>query len=88
MSQVLTNGESTTDSSSTNVEQAVRQRYSAASKEAEPALCCPVDYNTDYLEVLPEEVIEFDRLANDRDKALSEGFELKTRQWRISRISQ
>lgn len=36
---------------------------------------------------LPEEVIEFNRLANKLDKALSKGIELKTRQWRISRIS-
>ena len=35
-----------------------------------------------------EEVIEFNRLANDLDKALSKWIELKTRQWRISRISQ
>ena len=37
---------------------------------------------------LPKEVIEFNSLANDLDKALSKGIELKTRQWRISRISQ
>ena len=37
---------------------------------------------------LPKEVIEFNRLANDLDKSLSKGIELKTRQWRVSRISQ
>ena len=36
---------------------------------------------------LPKEVIEFNRLANKLDKALRNGIELKTRQWRISRIS-
>lgn len=36
---------------------------------------------------LPAEVIEFNKLSSDRDKALSKGIELKTRQWRISRIS-
>lgn len=36
---------------------------------------------------LPEEVIEFNRLANNLDKILSKGIELKSRQWRISRIS-
>ena len=35
---------------------------------------------------LPAEVIEFNRLANELDKALSKGIELKTRQWRISRV--
>ena len=37
---------------------------------------------------LPAEVIEFNRIANDRDKTLRKGIELKTRQWRISRVSQ
>lgn len=35
---------------------------------------------------LPKEVVEFNRLANERDEALSRGVELKTRQWSISRI--
>ncbi len=37
---------------------------------------------------LPKEVIEFNRLANERDKALRQGIELKTRKWSLSRISQ
>ena len=28
-----------------NVEQSVRQRYSAAALAAEPELCCPIDYD-------------------------------------------
>ena len=35
-----------------DVERAVRERYSAASREREPALCCPVVYETQFLEVL------------------------------------
>ena len=35
-----------------DVEHAVSQRYSAASHEAEPSLCCPVDYDPKYLDVL------------------------------------
>ena len=73
MSQVLTNGESTNESLTTNVEQAVRQRYSAASKEAEPALCCPVDYNTNYLEVLPQEIIDRDYGCGDPSKYVKPG---------------
>ncbi|PHS04875.1 MAG: dehydrogenase [Blastopirellula sp.] len=37
---------------------------------------------------LPKEVIEFSRLAKELDKALAKGVELKTRQWRVSRISK
>ncbi len=35
---------------------------------------------------LPKEVIEFNQLANDLDQALTKGIQLKTRQWRISRV--
>ena len=37
---------------------------------------------------LPQEVIEFNRLANELDEVLSEGIELKTRRWRVSRIQK
>lgn len=43
-----------------NVETAVANRYSAASKQSQPALCCPIDYDAKYLEVLPRELIERD----------------------------
>ncbi len=35
---------------------------------------------------LPKEVIQFNELANNRDKELSRGIELKTRLWRIERV--
>ncbi|MDP2311988.1 MAG: methyltransferase domain-containing protein [Pseudomonadota bacterium] len=47
------------------VESAVRARYSAASMEREAALCCPIDYDPRYLEILPEEVIERDYGCGD-----------------------
>lgn len=37
---------------------------------------------------LPKEVIEFNKLANDLDKALRNGIELKARQWRITRVAR
>jgi len=58
---------------SLNVEQAVKQRYSAASQEAEPALCCPVSYNTEYLAVLPDELIERDYGCGDPSKYVESG---------------
>ena len=35
---------------------------------------------------LPEEVIKFNSLANDLDKALSKRIELRKRQWRVVRV--
>ncbi len=46
-------------------EECVRERYSAASKEREAALCCPVVYDTKLLEVVPQEVIDRDYGCGD-----------------------
>lgn len=46
-------------------DECVRERYSAASQAAEPALCCPVVYDTRHLEVIPQEVIDRDYGCGD-----------------------
>ena len=56
-----------------DVESAVRDRYSSASQSAEPSLCCPVDYDPKYLEVLPAELIERDYGCGDPSKWLQSG---------------
>jgi len=48
-----------------NVEQAVRERYGAAAHAAEPALCCPVDYDPQYLKCIPQEIIDRDYGCGD-----------------------
>jgi ubiquinone/menaquinone biosynthesis C-methylase UbiE len=42
------------------VETAVRERYGNAANAVEAELCCPVNYNPEYLKVLPAEIIERD----------------------------
>lgn len=44
---------------------AVGERYSAASREAQPGLCCPVDVDPKYLEVIPGDVLERDYGCGD-----------------------
>jgi len=39
---------------------AVADRYAAAAEQREAALCCPVDYNTELLEKIPDEIVEKD----------------------------
>jgi ubiquinone/menaquinone biosynthesis C-methylase UbiE len=56
-----------------DVEQAVKQRYSAASQQAEAALCCSVDYDTNYLKVLPDELVEKDYGCGDPSKYVQAG---------------
>ena len=48
-----------------STETAVRQRYAAGAHEREEQLCCPVDYNPQYLQIIPQEVIERDYGCGD-----------------------
>ena len=59
--------------STINAESEVRKRYAAGAKTAEAKLCCPVDYNAEYLKVIPQEVIERDYGCGDPSKYLREG---------------
>jgi ubiquinone/menaquinone biosynthesis C-methylase UbiE len=54
-------------------EAVVRQRYAAGAKERADKLCCPVDYNSEYLEVIPREVIERDYGCGDPSRYVREG---------------
>jgi ubiquinone/menaquinone biosynthesis C-methylase UbiE len=54
-------------------EAAVEQRYAAASKQVEPALCCPVNYDTRLLEVIPTEVLERDYGCGDPSRYVQAG---------------
>lgn len=56
-----------------STEAAVRQRYAAGARAAEAALCCPVDYDPRFLEVIPTEVIERDYGCGDPSKHLRAG---------------
>lgn len=57
----------------TNVENAVRRRYEAGAKQKQAALCCPVQYDHRYLEVIPAEVIEKDYGCGDPSRYLRAG---------------
>ena len=56
-----------------NAEKAVRQRYAAGAQSPEAKLCCPVDYNPEFLKVIPQEVIERDYGCGDPSKYVREG---------------
>jgi ubiquinone/menaquinone biosynthesis C-methylase UbiE len=56
-----------------NEENAVLERYSEGANERQEALCCPVDYQTDLLEILPDEVIEKDYGCGDPSRYVREG---------------
>jgi arsenite methyltransferase len=54
-------------------ETSVKQRYAAAAKAPEAALCCPVDYDRRYLEIIPAEVIEKDYGCGDPSRYVKPG---------------
>src|SRR5689334_1606050 len=54
-------------------ETAVKNRYAAAAKAPEAALCCPVEYNRDLLKIIPPEVIEKDYGCGDPSRYLKPG---------------
>ena len=64
--QLLTNPKECTEAS-------VYDRYAAASKHVEPALCCPVRYTGQFLKVVPQEIIEKDYGCGDPSAWVNEG---------------
>jgi len=54
-------------------ESAVKERYSGAAKAPEAALCCPVEYDTRYLKIIPQEVIEKDYGCGDPSRWVKPG---------------
>src|SRR3989442_989089 len=60
-------------STSIHVETAVRQRYSQASQAKVEALCCPIEYDRQYLKIIPPEVIERDYGCGDPSRYLRPG---------------
>jgi SAM-dependent methyltransferase len=55
------------------VESAVKQRYAAGAQAPEAALCCPVNYDPQYLKVIPQEVIERDYGCGDPSRHVRRG---------------
>ncbi|MFN0197394.1 MAG: methyltransferase domain-containing protein [Planctomycetaceae bacterium] len=56
-----------------NVERAVRERYSQAAEAREENLCCAVEYDPRYLEVIPPEILERDYGCGDPSKYVALG---------------
>src|ERR1041385_1898590 len=55
------------------IEQAVSTRYANAATEREQALCCPVNYNPQFLKIVPAEVIEKDYGCGDPSRHVHAG---------------
>nr|WP_232731691.1 methyltransferase domain-containing protein [Oscillatoria sp. PCC 10802] len=57
-----------------DVETAVLERYKAGARAVEPALCCPpAGYDTRYLDILPQEILEKDYGCGDPTRYVNAG---------------
>ena len=56
-----------------NVEAAVKERYSAAAKAQDSALCCPITYDPAYLKVIPQEILDVDYGCGDPSRYVRPG---------------
>lgn len=56
-----------------NIESEVLERYQAGAKQQQPSLCCPTEYEGNYLEILPEEIIVKDYGCGDPTRYVNKG---------------
>ncbi len=56
-----------------NIELEVRKRYSKGATERVPELCCPIDYDQQYLAILPEEILQRDYGCGDPSRFVRAG---------------
>jgi len=56
-----------------SVKSAVLNRYSEGAKDVQPALCCPVNYDQDLLNLLPQEIIDKDYGCGNPSQYINEG---------------
>ena len=56
-----------------DVKTSVLERYSEGAREREESLCCPVDYDTSLLKMLPDEIVEKDYGCGDPSRYVQAG---------------
>lgn len=56
-----------------NVEEEVKERYAAGAQQRQEALCCPVDYDSSLLKLLPKEIVDKDYGCGDPSRYVQAG---------------
>ncbi len=56
-----------------NIESEVKIRYQEGAREQQPSLCCPTEYEGNYLQILPEEIVAKDYGCGDPTRYVNEG---------------
>jgi len=61
------------DSTNADVRDDVQDRYGAGAQAVEAALCCPIDYDPQYLKIIPQDVLDRDYGCGDPSRYVREG---------------
>lgn len=56
-----------------DIENSVLSRYKEGAKQQQPSLCCPTEYEGNYLQILPEEIVAKDYGCGDPTRYVNEG---------------
>jgi ubiquinone/menaquinone biosynthesis C-methylase UbiE len=56
-----------------DIERTVIERYQEGAKEQQPSLCCPTEYERNYLDIIPKEIIVKDYGCGDPTRYVNEG---------------
>ncbi|MEL6493954.1 MAG: methyltransferase domain-containing protein [Cyanobacteria bacterium J06623_7] len=73
MTEIATNQLSTSDAVDYDIESAVLSRYQEGARQQQPSLCCPTEYEGNYTQNLPEEIIAKDYGCGDPTRYVNEG---------------
>lgn len=61
------------DTTNADVRDDVKDRYSAGANAVEAALCCPIDYDPQYLKIIPQDVLDRDYGCGDPSRYVRPG---------------
>lgn len=61
------------DATNADVREGVQDRYAAGANAVEAALCCPIDYDPQYLKIIPQDVLDRDYGCGDPSRYVREG---------------
>jgi len=61
------------DATNADVRDDVQDRYAAGAQAVEAALCCPIDYDPQYLKIIPQDVLDRDYGCGDPSRYVREG---------------
>ena len=73
MTETATNQQPTASNLDYNIESTVLERYQEGARQQQPSLCCPTEYEGNYTEILPEEIIAKDYGCGDPTRYVNEG---------------